>query len=80
MALVRARPEAGDGGEVPGAQGGGAARSAQVAAAAYPCDGDPAAQYRCAGTDVRYVGRHGWRGWVCDVCGARLSNEGQHGC
>lgn len=71
-------PQAVDGGEVAGAQPGGALGGAEVAAAAYPCDRDPAPEVRCAGTDVRYVCRNGWRGWVCDVCGARLSNEVDH--
>ena len=80
--LMRAHlgTEPGDGGEVARAEGGRAAGGAQVAAAAYPCDRDPSSQYRCSGTDVRYVCRNGRRGWFCDICGARLSNEAQHGC
>lgn len=76
--LLRAHlgPHPGDGGQVAGAQQGGPAGGLLVAAAPETCDRNPSSQYRCSGTDVRY----GWRGWVCDLCGARLSNEGQHGC
>ena len=75
MAGAHLGPKAGDGGEVARAEGGRAAGGPEVAEAAYPCDRDPSSQYRCSGTDVRYVGRVGW---VCDVCGANLSYEVQH--